>query len=232
MAVAGAPAQYMSTAGSCTTPKARILVRIRTDPQCTMHMQRARARAHAHDMHMHMQQHAHATTCTCTCHMCMHVHVHAIMCMSCTCTCTCTYPRVKVRALEAIARELTTPVVNLRRAVGSSLGTWPYTLGRFMKDCRHPGPQGHAWLAQLIVHALQQVDPADAEQVASSPDPSPNPSPDPNPNPGPGPGPGPNPNLTLTLTLSRGHRRGQRPGTARQSLHRGPRRRTACATRR
>ena len=71
----------------------------------------------------------------------------------------------QVRALEAIARELTTPVVNLRRAVGSSLGTSPYTLGRFMKDCRHPGPLGHTWIAELIVHALQQVDPADAEQV-------------------------------------------------------------------
>ena len=74
-----------------------------------------------------------------------------------------------MRALEAIARELTTPVINLRRAVGSSLGTSPYTLGRFMKDCRHPGPLGHAWIAQLIAHALQQVDPSDAEQVADLP---------------------------------------------------------------
>ena len=50
----------------------------------------------------------------------------------------------QVRALEAIARDLTTPVVNLRRAVGSRLGTSPYTLARFMKDCRHPGPLGNA----------------------------------------------------------------------------------------
>ena len=70
---------------------------------------------------------------------------------------------LQVRALESIARELSTPVVNLRRAIGGRLGSSPYTLGRFMKDCRHPGPLGHAWLAQLIAHAIEQVDPA--EQV-------------------------------------------------------------------
>ena len=85
-------------------------------------------------------------------HMHTRMHTHA-------------YPYAKVRGLEAIARSLSTPVVNLRRAIASSLGAAPYTLGRFMKDCRHPGPLGHTWIAELIVHALQQVDPADAEQV-------------------------------------------------------------------
>ena len=74
----------------------------------------------------------------------------------------------QVRALEAIARSQSTPVVNLRRAIGTALGSPPYTLGRFMKDCRHPAALGHAWIAQLIVHALQQLDPADAEQGPSS----------------------------------------------------------------
>ena len=74
----------------------------------------------------------------------------------------------QVRALEAIARSQSTPVVNLRRAIGTALGSPPYTLGRFMKDCRHPAALGHAWIAQLIVHALQQLEPADAEQGPSS----------------------------------------------------------------
>ena len=74
----------------------------------------------------------------------------------------------QVRALEAIARSQSTPVVNLRRAIGTALGSPPYTLGRFMKDCRHPAALGHAWIAQLIVHALQQLDLADAEQGPSS----------------------------------------------------------------
>ena len=63
----------------------------------------------------------------------------------------------QVRAIEAISAELRTPVVNINRAVGVRLGAPPFVLSRFMRDCRHPAPLGHAWLAQLLVRALQHA---------------------------------------------------------------------------
>ena len=73
----------------------------------------------------------------------------------------------QVRAIEAISAELRTPVVNVNRAIGARLGAPPFVLSRFMRDCRHPGPLGHAWLAQLLVRALQQA--AESPPPAAAP---------------------------------------------------------------
>lgn len=62
-------------------------------------------------------------------------------------------------ALEELARAHGTPVVSLRRAVhdAAMLGRPPFALASFMHDCRHPRTLGHAWLAQLLAHAVEQA---------------------------------------------------------------------------
>lgn len=59
--------------------------------------------------------------------------------------------------IERLAKRYRTPLVSLRRAVFDDLGTPPVTLSNFMRDCKHPSAQGHSWLAQLIVEAMQQA---------------------------------------------------------------------------
>ena len=62
-------------------------------------------------------------------------------------------------ALERLARAHSTPVVSLRRAVHEAvmLGQPPFVLAQFMNDCRHPRRLGHAFLAQLLAHAVEQA---------------------------------------------------------------------------
>ena len=59
------------------------------------------------------------------------------------------------RAIEAVSAHYGVPVVSLRRAIGPELGAPPFFPSNFLKDCAHPNPLGHSWLAQLLVHAVR-----------------------------------------------------------------------------
>ena len=60
-------------------------------------------------------------------------------------------------AIASLCRHYNVPLVSLRDALGEDLGTPPYVISNFAKDCAHPTPQGHSWIAQLIVHAMRQA---------------------------------------------------------------------------
>jgi hypothetical protein len=60
-------------------------------------------------------------------------------------------------AIERVCRHYSIPLVSLRRAIGDELGGPPFVPSNFLKDCAHPNPQGHSWLAQLLVHALRRA---------------------------------------------------------------------------
>ena len=60
-------------------------------------------------------------------------------------------------AIERVCSHYGLPLVSLRRALSDDIGRPPLTIASFMKDCAHPNPQGHSFLAQLIVHALRRT---------------------------------------------------------------------------
>ena len=66
-------------------------------------------------------------------------------------------PSPAERAIQAVCKHYGVPLVSLRHALGDDLGTLPYVLSNFAKDCAHPTPQGHSWLAQLVVHAIRRA---------------------------------------------------------------------------
>ena len=72
------------------------------------------------------------------------------------------------RSIERVSTHYGIPHVSLRKALQDEFGTLPYVPSNAFKDCAHPNPQGHSWLAQLVVHAVRQAAAAAAAVASSS----------------------------------------------------------------
>ena len=64
-------------------------------------------------------------------------------------------PSASEADIERISLHYGVPVLSLRRAVGSALGTPPFVPSTFMRDCAHPNAQGHSWLATKWLSWIQ-----------------------------------------------------------------------------